>query len=59
MEKIKTFLHGVKKEIGRVRWPNKKNMIKYSTAVFTVCLFCGIFFYIINLVVILVKGGLK
>jgi preprotein translocase SecE subunit len=59
MEKIKTFFHGVKKETERVRWPNKKNMVKYSTAVLTFCFFFGAFFYVINVLVILVRDVLK
>lgn len=33
MEKVKKFFAGVKKEMSRVRWPQKKEMIKYSVAV--------------------------
>lgn len=59
MEKIKTFFHGVKKEMERVRWPNRKNMVKYSAAVLTFCFFFGAFFYIINVIALLVKGVLN
>ncbi|MFA5407320.1 MAG: preprotein translocase subunit SecE [Bacilli bacterium] len=58
MEKIKAFFHGVKKEIERVRWPSRKNMIKDSVAVLSFCLFFCVFFYIINVVVVLVKDVL-
>lgn len=57
MEKIKIFFHGVKKEIERVRWPNKKIMIKNSVAVLSFCAFLGIFFYVINLAIVLIKGA--
>ena len=30
MKKIARFLVGVKKEMKKVRWPNKKEMITYS-----------------------------
>jgi preprotein translocase SecE subunit len=59
MEKIKSFFHGVSKEIERVRWPNKKSMIKYSAAVLSFCLFFGLFFYLVNFIVVIVKDVLK
>lgn len=59
MDKIKSFFYGVKKEIERVRWPNRKNMFKYSAAVLSFCLFMSLFFYVINVVVVLLKGVLK
>jgi preprotein translocase subunit SecE len=55
MEKLKSFFYGVKKEIERVRWPNRKNMVKYSTAVLTLCVFLGVFFYVVNMIVVLLK----
>jgi preprotein translocase SecE subunit len=66
MEKLKVFFHGVKKEIGRVRWPNRKNMIKYSGAVLFFCFFFGVFFYaffgvfyyVLNLIMTFIKGVL-
>ena len=30
MKKIKDFFVSVKKEISKVKWPTKKDMIKYS-----------------------------
>lgn len=59
LEKITSFFKGVKKEVDRVRWPNKKNMIKYSTAVISLCAFFCLYFYIINVVVVLLKDVLK
>ena len=32
MKKIKEFFHEVKKEISKVKWPTKKDMVKYSIA---------------------------
>jgi preprotein translocase SecE subunit len=59
MDKIKTFFAGVKKEISRIKWPDKKYMFKYSVAVIVlgVCLSC--FFYLIDLVVVLIKVWVK
>ncbi|MDD2202813.1 MAG: preprotein translocase subunit SecE [Bacilli bacterium] len=55
MEKLKFFLYGVKKEVGRVRWPNKKDMVKYTIAVLTSGFFFGIFFFVINFIVVVIK----
>ncbi len=45
MKKIVKFFKGIKKEISRVRWPNKKEMIKYSIATIIFILFFALFFY--------------
>lgn len=55
MEKIKGFFHGVKKEVERVRWPNKKTMLKYSVAVLSFCIFLGLFFFAVNALFVLIK----
>lgn len=59
MDKIKAYFYGVKKEIERVRWPDKKSMIKYSTAVFMFCFFFAIFFYVINIAIVFIKDVLQ
>lgn len=51
MQKIKKFFAGVKKEMGRVRWPKKKDMIKYSIAVLACAIFLGIFFVFSDLII--------
>ncbi len=51
MKKIIKFFKGVKKEISRVRWPNKKEMIKYSVATITFILFFAVFFYAFDAIV--------
>lgn len=38
------FIAGVKKEMSRVRWPKKKEMIKYSTAILICILVFAAFF---------------
>lgn len=45
MKKIIKFFKGVKKEIARVRWPNKKEMVKYSVATIIFIIFFAAFFY--------------
>lgn len=51
MKKIIKFFKGVKKEISRVRWPNKKEMIKYSVATILFILFFALFFYLFDTIV--------
>lgn len=49
MKKIANYFAGVRKEIGRVRWTNKKDLTKYSIATFVFMVFFGVFFYLIDL----------
>ena len=52
-EKVKKelFLTGVKKEMGKVRWPLKKEMIKYSIATLSFIIFFGLFFTLGDLII--------
>jgi len=63
MEFINRFFSGVKngfssiinffrdgiRELKKVRWPNRKELISYSTVVISTVLFVTIFFFIIDL----------
>lgn len=51
MEKVKKFFAGVKKEMSRVRWPQKKEMIKYSVAVLTCIVVFAVFFVASDLII--------
>ena len=44
MKKLATFLNGVKKEMKKVRWPNKKEMITYSLATLSFIVVFALFF---------------
>ena len=44
MKKIARFFVNVKKEMKKVRWPQKKEMIKFSTATIAVVCFFMVFF---------------
>ena len=46
-----SFFIGVKKEMGKVRWPLKKEMVKYSIATLTFILFFAIFFTLGDLII--------
>ena len=53
------FCHGVKSEVKKVRWTNKKDMLKYSIATIVFIVFCSLFFYGIDLVFALVQSLVK
>lgn len=55
MKKIKNFLSEVKKELGKVKWPSRKDMVKYSIATICFVIFFAGFFYLIDLAVAFVK----
>lgn len=62
MQKIKTFFAGVKKEMSRVRWPKKKDMLKYSVAVLACALILALFFVFSDLIIAAIRTfveGLK
>ena len=45
----------IKKEMSKVHFPNKKDMVKYSVATICFVIFFGIYFYLIELIMALVK----
>lgn len=49
MKKIAKFFVGVKGELKKVRWPNKKEMLKYSIATISIMIMFGLFYTIIDL----------
>lgn len=56
MKKIKKFFSEVKKELGKVKWPNRKDMVKYSIATISFVIFFAVFFYLIDLSVAFIKS---
>jgi len=44
MKKISKFFAGVRKELKRVRWPLKKEMVTYTIATISFILFFMVFF---------------
>ena len=45
MKKIIDYFKGVKKEISRIKWTSKKDLLKYSVASILFVMFFGVFFY--------------
>ena len=55
MKKIKTFFKDVKKELNKVKWPSKKNMVKYSVVTVVFIRFFALFFTALDLIIAFVK----
>ena len=53
--KFRIFCHGVKSEFEKVHWPSKKDMVKYSIATIVFVIFCGLFFYAIDIIFAFIK----
>lgn len=56
MKKVVDYFKGVKKEISRIKWTNKKDLLKYSVASIIFVLFFGVFFYAIDTLVALLRS---
>lgn len=50
-----SFFVGVKKEMKNVRWPLKKEMVKYSIAAISFIVFFGVYFTLIDLLIAAIK----
>ncbi len=50
-----SWWHGVKSEFKKVRWPSKKEMIKYSIATIAFIIFFALFFYLIEVIIYLIN----
>ena len=56
MKKIKEFWKGVASEFKKVRWPDKKEMFKYTAATLAFIFFFAIFFEIIHFILAYIKS---
>lgn len=54
-EKQESFFTGVRKEMKKVRWPLKKEMVKYSVATLSFIIFFALFFALGDLIIAGVK----
>lgn len=52
------YFKGVKKEISRIKWTSKKDLIKYSVSTVAFMVFFGVFFYLIDLLVAVLRSSL-
>lgn len=55
MKTLARFLVGVKKEMAKVRWPEKKELIKYSIATVCVVLVFSAFFGLLDVILSSIK----
>lgn len=55
VKKKESLFKEVKKEMSKVHFPNKKEMIKYSVATICFVVFFGIYFFLIELIMAFVK----
>lgn len=53
--KFRIFCNGVKSEFGKVHWPDKKDMLKYSIATIVFIILLALFFYVIEVIFALVQ----
>lgn len=53
LDKMRNFFSGVKTESKRIKWPNKKDMVKYSIATIVFIIGCSLFFYVIDVIIAL------
>ena len=49
-------LNNIKSEMSKVKWPDKKYMVKYSVACFSMTIVLALYFYGLNVIMALLKG---
>lgn len=50
------YFKGVKKEIGRIRWTAPKELLKHSITAVSFMVFLGVYFYVIDVLVSLLRS---
>ena len=53
---ITRYFKGVKKETSRIRWTTPKDLLKYSITAVSFMIFLGAYFYVIDLLVSLIRS---
>lgn len=53
---ISKYFRGVKKEVGRIRWTTKNDLLKYSISTIVIMICFGLFFYGIDILVSLIRS---
>ncbi len=56
MQKVTSFLNNVNKEMGKVRWPNRREMITYSSATLFFIVVFAMFFTLLDIILAFFKG---
>ena len=52
------YFKGVKKEVSRIKWTSKKDLLNYATSTIAFMIFFGVFFYLIDLLVAVLRSSL-
>ena len=55
-KRVSKYFKGVFKEIKRIRWTDRKDLLKYSICTLAFVLFFGIYFYAIDWIVLLIRS---
>ena len=55
MKKLARFFIGIKNEMKNVKWPTRKEMVKYSLATLTFIIIFALFFGLTDLIISSVK----
>lgn len=55
-KRIAKYFKGVGKEIKRIRWTDRKDLLKYSICTLVFVLFFGVYFYAIDWIALLVRS---
>lgn len=56
---MKKFFKNVKQEIKKIKWPSKKDMVKYSVATLSIILFFCAFFTASDIIISGIKELMK
>ena len=56
---MKKVLSNVRKEIKKVKWPTRKDMVKYSIATLSIIVFFCVFFIASDLIIMGIKELMK
>lgn len=55
--KQENYFAGVRSELSKVKWPEKKEVFKYTISTIIFIIFLVIFFLLMSLIISLIKGG--
>lgn len=55
--KKESFFEGVRSELSKVKWPTKKDVLKYTIATLVFIIFLVIFFVLLSLLMSVIKGA--
>lgn len=56
--KKESYIQGVNEELKKVKWPSKKEVIKYTIATIVFVVILVVFFVLLDLLMSVIKGGI-